>query len=170
MSSKHLPATNVEGSKIRRRQRSTYDPEATHAPPSNQPKGEEKSNRESVRLEIPANPTKQSPAPRSNREVAALLHRRIRPVFVSEGRLRPPATAAFWPSARVQDSRKPGTNRSRTQNLSDTEVLGPQAPKIETHAPQIPTQRRKKAKGAPSIFVAIKNEPDLLFPASYKRF
>ncbi len=170
MSPKHLPATKVEGSTIRRRQRSTDDPQATHAPPRNQSKGEQKSNRESIRLETPATPTKQSPAPRSNREVAALLHRRIRPVFVSEGRLRPPATATFRPSARVQDSRKPGTNRSRTQNLSDTEVLGPQAPKIETHAPQSSTQRRTKAKAAPLIFVAIKSEPDLLFSASYERF
>jgi hypothetical protein len=98
VSPKRLPATNVEGSTIRRRQRSTYDQEATHSPRPNETKGEEKSNRESIRLETPATPTKHSVALGSNREKTALLNRRNRPVLSGEGRLSPPATAASWPS------------------------------------------------------------------------
>jgi hypothetical protein len=106
VSPKHLPATKVEGSTIRRRQTSTFDPEATHAPPPNQSKGEQKSNRESIRLETPATSTKHSIPCHSNREETALLKHRIRPALAEKGRLSPPATTAFWPSPRIRDRRK----------------------------------------------------------------
>jgi hypothetical protein len=71
VSPKHLPATNVEGRTTRRRQRSTYDPEATSPARPNETKGEEKANREAIRLETPATPTKQRTALSSNREKEA---------------------------------------------------------------------------------------------------
>jgi hypothetical protein len=238
VSPKHLPATNVEGSTIRRRQTSTYDPEATPSAPPNQPKGEEKSNREAIRLETPATPTKQRLAPHSNREKAAcfygpsragcfsppavrprlcrrerqaeiqihpspthqksnrkpkLLETHVTPtkhslaprsnrkktaysnhriglVLVGEGRLSPPATAALWPSPRVQNLRTAQPNPSRRQKMSRRDSLGSQLLKIETTLRETPGNDGEKAKGAPLIFVSGRKTSDPLFCSSCKEF
>jgi hypothetical protein len=238
VSPKHLPATNVEGSTIRRRLTSTYDPEATPSAPPNQPKGEEKSNREAIRLESPVTPTKHSIAPssnrekeawffgpsrggcfsppavrprhcrrerqaeiqthpspthqnsnrkpkslethltptkhsltpRSNRKKTAYSNHRIGLVLVGEGRLSPPATAALWPSPRVQNLRTAQPNPSRGQMMSRREPLGSQALKAEITSRKTPGKGGKKAKKGPLTFVAIKNTPDSLLSASCEVF
>ena len=167
---KHLPATSVEGSTNRRRQTSTYDPEATHPPTPNQPKGEQKANRKPKLLETHLTPTKHSVAPRSNRKLLAHLHDRIRPVFVGEGRPSPPATAAVWPSPCVQNFRTAQPNLSRRQTFSHREALGSQALKIETTCRKTPGNGGKKAKGAPLIFVSGRKSIDPLFCSSCKEF
>ncbi len=125
MSPKHLPVTNVEGSTIRRRQTSTCDPQATHPPPPNPTKGEQKSNREAKRLETPATQTKHSIAPSPNREKEAWFS-----ASVGEGVYLPPGLGlgvgcdlgGLRGASDVQDSNREGRRLETGVNLTKQSI------------------------------------------------